>query len=179
MVFIVSTWHVILRKQQPLLQLRKSLINSDGQSAFKMGYTLYEYPSSLQRTENITNRTVTRGTLIILRHNRAPIATHIHCYACVHTVKPRLVWLIHWWRCVNAWLWILLGFSSLCVVHHYALWCEQWLIYGLWIGAGIAMGYGPDGRSSIPGRGKRFFSIPQRPELLWGPPSPVFSAYRG
>jgi hypothetical protein len=28
-----------------------------------------------------------------------------------------------------------------------------------------------DGRSSIPGRGKGFFSIPQRSERLWGPPN--------
>jgi hypothetical protein len=35
---------------------------------------------------------------------------------------------------------------------------------------GIATVYGPDGRGSIPGKGKRFvFSSPQRPYRLWGP----------
>jgi hypothetical protein len=28
-----------------------------------------------------------------------------------------------------------------------------------------------DGLGSIPGRGKRFFSTPQRPDRFWGPPS--------
>jgi hypothetical protein len=35
----------------------------------------------------------------------------------------------------------------------------------------VAMGYGLDCRGSIPGRGKRFFSILQCPDRLWGPPS--------
>jgi hypothetical protein len=34
---------------------------------------------------------------------------------------------------------------------------------------GIAAGYTLDGRDSIPGRGKRFFSTPQRADRLWGP----------
>jgi hypothetical protein len=33
--------------------------------------------------------------------------------------------------------------------------------------------------SSIPGRGKRFFSIPQRPDRLWDPPSLLPNGYRG
>jgi hypothetical protein len=32
-------------------------------------------------------------------------------------------------------------------------------------------GYGLDGRSSIPGRGKRFFSSAQSPDRILGPPS--------
>jgi hypothetical protein len=44
---------------------------------------------------------------------------------------------------------------------------------------GIAMGYGLDRRSSIPGRGKIFFSIPQRPEWLWGPPGLLSNGHRG
>jgi hypothetical protein len=42
------------------------------------------------------------------------------------------------------------------------------------IGAGIAQSateYVLKGRCSISGKGKRLFSIPQRPEWLWGPPS--------
>jgi hypothetical protein len=34
---------------------------------------------------------------------------------------------------------------------------------------GIAMNYGPDGWGSIPGRGKKFLSIPKCPNGLWGP----------
>jgi hypothetical protein len=34
----------------------------------------------------------------------------------------------------------------------------------------IKTGYGLDGRGSIPGRGKRFFCFPQRPDGLWSPP---------
>jgi hypothetical protein len=37
---------------------------------------------------------------------------------------------------------------------------------------GIATGYGLDGRGSIPGKGK-IFSSAQRPDRLWGPPSPL------
>jgi hypothetical protein len=36
---------------------------------------------------------------------------------------------------------------------------------------GIAIGYGLDGRGSIPGEGNRFFFSAQRPDRLWGPPS--------
>jgi hypothetical protein len=36
---------------------------------------------------------------------------------------------------------------------------------------GIPTGYGLDGWGSLPGRGKRFFSTPQSPDRLWGPPS--------
>jgi hypothetical protein len=32
---------------------------------------------------------------------------------------------------------------------------------------------------SSPGRGKRFFFSPKRPDRLWGPPSPLFNGYRG
>jgi hypothetical protein len=32
-------------------------------------------------------------------------------------------------------------------------------------------GYGPDGLGSIPGIGKRLFSSPRRPDLLWSSPS--------
>lgn len=38
---------------------------------------------------------------------------------------------------------------------------------------GIPTGYGLEGRGSIPGRGKRFFSTLQRSDLLWGPAYPV------
>jgi hypothetical protein len=34
-------------------------------------------------------------------------------------------------------------------------------------------------RDSNPGRIKRFFSSPERPDLLWGPPSLMFRGYRG
>jgi hypothetical protein len=43
---------------------------------------------------------------------------------------------------------------------------------------GIATDYGLDGRGSIPGRGKRFLPIPQRPDQLWGPPSLFSNGYR-
>jgi hypothetical protein len=44
---------------------------------------------------------------------------------------------------------------------------------------GIAMGYRQDGRGSIPGRDKREFSSPQRPDRLWGPPSLPSDGYWG
>jgi hypothetical protein len=40
-------------------------------------------------------------------------------------------------------------------------------------------GYGLDGLGWIPGRSKRFFSSPQRPDRFWCPPSLLFSGYRG
>jgi hypothetical protein len=43
---------------------------------------------------------------------------------------------------------------------------------------GIATGYGLDGRGLIPGRGKRFFSIPQRSDCLWAPDSLLYNSYR-
>jgi hypothetical protein len=44
---------------------------------------------------------------------------------------------------------------------------------------GIATSYGLESRDSISGRGKRFFSTPQRSDRLWGPPSHISSGYRG
>jgi hypothetical protein len=41
------------------------------------------------------------------------------------------------------------------------------------------LGYGLDDRDSIPGRAKRFFSSPQCPYRLWGPPSLLSNGYRG
>jgi hypothetical protein len=43
---------------------------------------------------------------------------------------------------------------------------------------GIVTGYGLDGLGSIPGRGKIFFSSPQDPDRIWGPPSLLFIGYR-
>jgi hypothetical protein len=40
------------------------------------------------------------------------------------------------------------------------------------------MGYGLDDWDSIPGKGKRFFSTLQRPDLLWCPPSLLSKGYR-
>jgi hypothetical protein len=42
----------------------------------------------------------------------------------------------------------------------------------------LETGYGQDGPGSIPGM-ERFLSSPQRPEQLWGPPSPLSNGYRG
>jgi hypothetical protein len=42
-----------------------------------------------------------------------------------------------------------------------------------------ATAYELDGRGSIPGRGKRFFCTPQRPDRLWGPPSLISNVYLG
>jgi hypothetical protein len=44
---------------------------------------------------------------------------------------------------------------------------------------GITTGYGLDGRGSISGRVKRFFSTPQRPDRLWGPSSLLSNRNRG
>jgi hypothetical protein len=44
---------------------------------------------------------------------------------------------------------------------------------------GIAMGYGLDDRDSIPGRGKKLFSTPQRLDQLWCPRSLISSGYKG
>jgi hypothetical protein len=43
---------------------------------------------------------------------------------------------------------------------------------------GIATRYGLDGRDSVPGRGRRSFSTPQRPDPLWGPPSLLSNGHR-
>jgi hypothetical protein len=45
--------------------------------------------------------------------------------------------------------------------------------------AGIATGYGLDGRGSIPGMGNKFFSIPQPRDRLRGPPSLLSNGYLG
>jgi hypothetical protein len=34
-------------------------------------------------------------------------------------------------------------------------------------------------RASNSGKGKTYFSIPKRPDQLWGPTSPLFSGYSG
>jgi hypothetical protein len=46
------------------------------------------------------------------------------------------------------------------------------------LSVGIAPGYGLDGPGSIPGS-VRFFSSPQRPDRLWGPPRLLSNGYRG
>jgi hypothetical protein len=42
---------------------------------------------------------------------------------------------------------------------------------------GIASGFDLDGRVSFPGNGKRFFSMPQQPDRLWGTPSLLSSGF--
>jgi hypothetical protein len=44
---------------------------------------------------------------------------------------------------------------------------------------GIATDYGLDSRASVLGRDKRFFSSPQCPDQLWGPPNFLHNEYRG
>jgi hypothetical protein len=44
---------------------------------------------------------------------------------------------------------------------------------------GIVTSFGLKDRSSVSGRSKRFFSTPQRPDLLWDPTSLVSNRYRG
>jgi hypothetical protein len=44
---------------------------------------------------------------------------------------------------------------------------------------GIATGYELEGRSTILGKDKRFFSNPQRTDQLWVPPSLLSNEYRG
>jgi hypothetical protein len=41
---------------------------------------------------------------------------------------------------------------------------------------GIATGYGLDGPGAVPG-GARFFSSPQCPDQLWGPPNLLLNGY--
>jgi hypothetical protein len=43
--------------------------------------------------------------------------------------------------------------------------------YGVWLRIGL--------RGSIPGKGRRFFLQPLRPDRLWVPPSPHLNGYRG
>jgi hypothetical protein len=50
------------------------------------------------------------------------------------------------------------------------------------IGAGIAKsatGYWLDNQGSIPGKGKIFVSVSERPDRVWGPPSLLSNGYRG
>jgi hypothetical protein len=53
------------------------------------------------------------------------------------------------------------------------------IIYSRNSSVGIATGYVLDGRDSISGKGKRFFSTPQRPDWLWGPLSLLSNGYCG
>jgi hypothetical protein len=53
------------------------------------------------------------------------------------------------------------------------------IIITLLLGVGIAQSvYGLEGPGSIPGT-KNYFSIPQRPDRLWGPPGFLSDGYRG
>jgi hypothetical protein len=47
------------------------------------------------------------------------------------------------------------------------------------ISVGIATGYGLDACGSIPGKDKKFFSISQRADPLWGPHSFLSDGYWG
>jgi hypothetical protein len=44
---------------------------------------------------------------------------------------------------------------------------------------GIETGYGLNGRSSIPGKGNKFFSTPQCPDRHWGLPRLLCNSYHG
>jgi hypothetical protein len=52
-------------------------------------------------------------------------------------------------------------------------------ILGSYSAVGLVTGYELESRESIPGRGNRFFSTPQRPYWLQGPPSLLSNGYRG
>jgi hypothetical protein len=60
----------------------------------------------------------------------------------------------------------------------YAFFTQSWINY-IWhdSSVGIATGYGLEAWGWLQ-RGEDFFS-PQRPELLWGPPSLLYNGYRG
>jgi hypothetical protein len=58
-------------------------------------------------------------------------------------------------------------------------WVQKNFVFLPYILVGIATGYGLDGQGSIPGRCKRFFSSSQRPDRLWGLPSPLSIGYQG
>jgi hypothetical protein len=47
------------------------------------------------------------------------------------------------------------------------------------ISVGTVTGYGMDDSGSIPGRGKKLFSVPKCPDRLWGLASLISSGYRG
>jgi hypothetical protein len=47
------------------------------------------------------------------------------------------------------------------------------------IGVDMGTGYGLDDRGSNPGKGKRYFSFPQRQDRLWGQLNLLSSGYRG
>jgi hypothetical protein len=46
------------------------------------------------------------------------------------------------------------------------------------ISVGTPIGYGLEGRSKVPGKGKRFFSL-LHSVRLWDPASPIFNGNRG
>jgi hypothetical protein len=69
-------------------------------------------------------------------------------------------------------------------------WRVSWILLLLKVliqgcpGAGIAKSVyrwtkGPEGRGSFPSSGSRFFSFPQRPGRLWGPPSLLSNGQQG
>jgi hypothetical protein len=65
-------------------------------------------------------------------------------------------------------------------IRSYKLYFHIYDIVRSWVSSiGLAMGYGLGGRGSIPGRGKRFISTPQRPHRLWGLPSVLSNGNRG
>jgi hypothetical protein len=59
------------------------------------------------------------------------------------------------------------------------VWLEMVIIYFKVIArehsVDIATGYGLVGQDSIPGKGKRFISTPQYPNLLWHSPSLLYN----
>jgi hypothetical protein len=61
----------------------------------------------------------------------------------------------------------------------YIIWwyCISWMSRDSSVG--VATSYGPDGRGSIPGRGKIFFFTPQLPDRISGTPSLLANGYRG
>jgi hypothetical protein len=76
------------------------------------------------------------------------------------------------------------AFISIITVAVLQLLCSSFLTYSKKKGSldssvGIPMGYGVDGRRSISGTGKRFFSILQRPDRLWGSRSLLSNRYQG
>jgi hypothetical protein len=53
----------------------------------------------------------------------------------------------------------------------------QHSLLSFYVSVGVAKGYGLDVQGSIPG--KKFVSVPQRPDRLWGPHSRLFNDLPG
>jgi hypothetical protein len=140
--------------------LNSFLLTSSADCCSQLSAATY-YKSAYKRTAIAQARQNTRHEVADIFFLTTMACLLFHCMSyCIHCPEAHLLlarFITDFSINVNKYLFI-------C---YYLLRCYTTVRYGL------------QGRGSIPGRGKKCFSSPQRPDRYWVPRSFLFNVYRG